>query len=77
MKEGRHDYVHGTIVNMTEEARPLVVTLHRLLQPPKKPRRPPLKITGRQINSAANDAHQLADRALDLAEAVNRSPQLN
>lgn len=77
VKDGRHDYVHGTIIDMTEEARPMVVTLHRLLQPSKKLRRPPLKITGHQINSAADDAHRLADRALDMAEAVRKPPQLN
>jgi hypothetical protein len=77
LKESRHDYVHGAIINITEETRPLAVTLHRMLQPPKKMRRHPVQVTSRQINSAADEACRLADRLLDMAEMVNRTPKLS
>ncbi len=77
MQDTRHDYVHGAIINMAEEARPLAVTLHRMLQPPKNPRRHPVQVTARQINLAADEARRLADKILDMAEAVNKVPQSN
>jgi hypothetical protein len=73
MKEDRHDFVHGAVIHMAEESRPFTITLHRVLQPRKQARRPPLKATARQINLAADNACRLADKILDTAEAVNKA----
>jgi hypothetical protein len=77
MSESRHDYVHGAIIDSAEEARPFAVTLHRLLQPSKKPRRHPVRVTARQIDAASDKAHALGDRLLDLTETVNGVAQSN
>jgi hypothetical protein len=72
LSEQRHRYVHDALVDHTETARPLVVTLYGLLQPPDRPRRKPVKVTAKDIRDAIPSVKSIGDRALDLAEAVQK-----
>jgi hypothetical protein len=67
----RHDYIHGAAVSHTIDERRLTVTFARLLQPPKKPRRKPVKTTIEEIDQLSDDVYELAGRLLDAAEAVH------
>jgi hypothetical protein len=75
LSDTRHDYIHGSIIGHALTRTELTVTLARLLQPRKRPRRKPAKITVAQINSTANRLHQIGGELLDLVEAVNHDRQ--
>jgi hypothetical protein len=70
LADTRHDYVHGSVAGRVIRRSKLTVTLGSLLQPPKKPHRPPVKVTTVQIENLANRLHEIGDELLDLAEAV-------
>jgi hypothetical protein len=70
--ETRHDYVHGVPIDPMREPENLTVKFGRLLQPAKKPRRRPVKTTTAQIAETADRLHEISDRLLDHAEALNR-----
>ncbi len=72
LSEQRHAYVHDALVDHTETARPLVVTLYGMLQPPDRPRRKAVKVTAKDIRDAIPSVRSVGDRALDLAEAVHK-----
>jgi hypothetical protein len=68
----RHDYVHGAVIGQAIERSILTITMARLLQPPKPPRRKPVKITAAQIVDTSNRLHEIGGRLLDLADVMNK-----
>jgi len=79
LSDTRHDYVHGAAVQHAIERSTLVVTMGRLLQPPKKPRRKPIRVTASLVTQTSDRLRAIGDQLLDLAETINRidRPQLN
>ena len=67
--ETRHDFVHGGIIDHYIEQGIITATLARLLQPPRRPRRKPVKVTAPQITEISDRIHGLGDRLLDIAGA--------
>jgi hypothetical protein len=65
----RHDFVHGGIIVELIEQGVITVTLGRLLQPSRRPRRKPVKVTPPEIKMISDRIWELAGRLLDLAEA--------
>ena len=66
----RHDFVHGGSMNHFIEQGLITVTLARLLQPPRRPRRKTRKVTPPEINVISDRIHHLGDRLLDLTETL-------
>ena len=65
----RHDFVHGGMIVDLIEQGVITVTLGRLLQPSRRPRRKPVKVTPPEIKVISDRIWELAGRLLDLAEA--------
>jgi hypothetical protein len=65
----RHDFVHGGMIVELIEQGVITVTLGRLLQPSRRPRRKPVKVTPPEIKMISDRIWELAGRLLDLAEA--------
>jgi len=70
--ETRHDFVHGGIINHYIEQGVITATLHRLLQPPRRPRRKPVKVTAAEITGISDRIHGFGDRLLEIAQAFLR-----
>jgi hypothetical protein len=66
----RHDFVHGSVISHFVEQGAITVTLGRLLQPSRRPRRKPVTVTPPEINAISDRIDALGDRLLDLAEAL-------
>jgi hypothetical protein len=66
--DSRHDFVHGGSIHHLIEQGVMTVTLARLLQPSRRPRRTPVKVTPPQIEVISDRIHHLGDRLLDFAE---------
>ena len=64
----RHDFVHGGMIDNLIEQGVITVTLARLLQPSRRPRRKPVKVTPLEIKVISDRIWELAGRLLDLAE---------
>jgi hypothetical protein len=75
--ETRHDFVHGGLVSHTFKRSRLIVTLGRLVQPPRKPRRAPAKVTAVQLKTSAEKVRDLGDLLLDLTQAILREQRHN
>ena len=71
LAETRHDYIHGSRIGHSIEQSVLSVTLGRLLQPPKKPRRKPVHVTAPEIEKTADHLYDLGGNMLDLLERIN------
>jgi hypothetical protein len=63
----RHDFVHGGYFDHLIEQGVITVTLARLLQPSRRPRRKPVKVTPPEIEVISDRILHLGDRLLDLA----------
>jgi hypothetical protein len=66
----RHDFVHGAIIDHYIEQGVITARLWRLLQPPRRPRRKPVKVTAPEITQISDRIRGFADRLLDIAEAL-------
>jgi hypothetical protein len=66
----RHDFVHGSIIGHYIEQGVVTATLGRLLQPQRRPRRKPVKVTAREITETSDRIGGFGDRLLDIAEAL-------
>lgn len=66
----RHAFVHGAAVEHAEERGILTVTLARMLQPSKRPRRAPVKVTVAKINRTSTRISALTDQLFDFAEPL-------
>ena len=66
----RHDYVHGAVIGHDIARSKLTVSLARMLQPSKKPRRKTTKVTAPELLAIAGRLREIADKLLDLAEAI-------
>jgi hypothetical protein len=72
LSDTRHDYVHGTALEHAIERSALVVSMGRLLQPPKKERRKSIRVTALLIKHTSDRLHAIGGQLLDLAEILNR-----
>ena len=75
--ETRHDYVHGGVVRHAFKRSRLIVTLERIVQPPRKPRRAPAKVTAAQLKTGAEKLRAVGDFLIDLAQAILRERRHN
>jgi hypothetical protein len=66
----RHDFVHGGIIHYYIEQDVITATLHRLLQPPRRPRRNPVKVKPPEITEISERIHGFGDRLLGIAQAL-------
>jgi|ERR1035437_6456114 hypothetical protein len=66
----RHDYVHGAVIGHDIVRSKLTMSLTRMLQPSKKPRRKIVKVTTAELLAIARRLREIADDLLDLAEAI-------
>lgn len=71
LSETRHDFVHGAVIDHYLSRSEITVTMARLLQPNKGPRRAPVKVTNDEIEKTSNRIHTLSESLLDLVEALN------
>jgi hypothetical protein len=77
LSDTRHDYVHGAAFKFAIERQILNVTMWRLLQPSKKARRSPVKVTASIVDKTADRLDVIGGKLLDLAEAINHDDRLN
>lgn len=68
----RNDFVHGAIMEHQERPTTLKVTLWRMLQPKKGPRRPAVKVTTGRVKQTARRIYVLTDELLDLVSELYR-----
>jgi hypothetical protein len=66
----RHDLVHGAVIGHFLNESGITVTLGRMLQPARQPRRNPVKMTPAEILEISEHIRELGDRLLDLAAKV-------
>ena len=72
----RPDYVHGAVIGHDIVRSKLTVSLARMLQPSKKPRRKTVKVTTAELLVIASRLREIADDLLDLAEAILHDERL-
>ena len=68
LSDTRHDYVHGAALEYAIDKSILSVTMGRLLQPTKKPRRRTIRVTTSSLARCTNQLQAISDQLLDLAE---------
>jgi hypothetical protein len=66
----RHDFVHGSIIAHYIDQGIMTATLGRLLQPPRRPRRKPVKVTVPEITEISDRIHGFGDRLLDIVKTL-------
>ena len=77
LSDTRHDYVHGAAFKYAIEREILDAAMWKLLQPSKKPNRPPVKVTASLVDKTADRLDVIGGKLLDLAEAINHIDRLN
>ena len=70
LSDRRHDVIHGAGLNEKRDGAALVVTFGSLLQPRKKPRRMPVKVTAKQIDEMSARVFEVWGDLLDFAETT-------
>jgi hypothetical protein len=66
----RHDLVHGAVIAHFIDTSGITVSLGRMLQPARQPRRSPVKMTPAKILEISEHIQGLGDRLLDFAEKL-------
>lgn len=68
LADTRHDYIHGARIGHSFRESKLTVTLGRLLQPPSRPRRKPVKMTAQEIEKTTDRLYDIGGEMLDVLE---------
>jgi hypothetical protein len=71
LSDTRHDYIHGSIIGHKVTRSNLTITLATFLQPRKKPRRKPTKVTAEQITDTTAQLYKIGGELLELVAAIH------